>query len=134
MDDDSTITLDSLEVLRIDNNGNGIEWEIASGKLPIPLYGHTMTEFEDGFILMGGSRRLGEHGCKMAWKGIWKDNEITFESLPPMNEERAHHFSLHTLTSHLTSKEKLMYLVVNLVQLSTLTDQLNRHGHNRHYT
>ena len=51
-----------------------------------------MTAFDDGFVLIGGFK-IGELRTNEVWKGILKDDEITFENLPPMKHKRSYHFS-----------------------------------------
>ena len=53
-----------------------------------------MTAFEDGFVLIGGYFSIkDEEETNEVWKGIMKDDEITFENLPPMKHKRGSHFS-----------------------------------------
>ena len=89
-----------IEVLKIDINGNGGEWQIVTGRLPGQLNEFSITEFEDDFILTGGKimsyENLAdgayEHTNKV-WKGILKEDKISFEELPPMKYNRKWHFS-----------------------------------------
>ena len=83
--------LDFIEVLKIDTNGNGSDWE-SYGTLPRPLLGHTMTLLRNEIVLIGGRKSNGEWTNEV-WKGIIQGNEISFEPLPSMKNKRSNHFA-----------------------------------------
>ena len=94
--------LNSYEILQIDSDGNGKKWQLygefpypgrENGPLPHPVGGHTMTQFQNDLILTGGRYDL--KSLNEVWKGILQENKISFEPLPPMKQQRAHHFAFH---------------------------------------
>ena len=75
-------TLDSIETLKIDTNGNESDWRTYG--TPHPLSSHTMTLLRNEIVFIGGYE---------AWKGIIQGNDIRFEQLPSMKNKRFRHFA-----------------------------------------
>jgi len=85
--------IDTIECLKIDSDGNGSEWMLLKSTLPKALNGHTLTEYQSSIILIGG--HYDGEVTNEVWKGIFQDNEIQFEALPPMKQKRHYHFAFH---------------------------------------
>ena len=84
--------VDSIEMLRIDTNSNDMEWKLHHSTLPHPLRYHTMTQLGNDIVLIGGGNFNYEKRNEV-WKGIIQGNEIRFEQLPSMKNERSEHFA-----------------------------------------
>ena len=84
--------VDSIEMLKIDTNSNGMEWKLHHCTLPHPLYYHTMTLLRNEIVLIGGGKSYSDK-TNEAWKGIIQGNGIRFDQLPSMKNKRSGHFA-----------------------------------------